>query len=152
MKHTHRPTEINENFRATGLSLYQVHLGLQRRQILDLYSLAKCWGLVGILSTQFPCSTVQTISLGVFSTPQQPTQFNKHPTGTVSWLTCTAQCRAVLKSLSTRVGSAPLCSRVWVCWGLLWNAAQWSEVIPWKPQTQRANYCHSQEHPSSLCR
>lgn len=54
------------------------------------------------------------------------------PTNMRQVLTWTAQWRAVLKSLSTRVGSAPFFSSICVCWGWLWKAAQCSGVIPYK--------------------
>lgn len=80
---------------------------------------------------------------------------------TDQFLTWTAQWRAVLKSLSTRVGSAPFFSSIWVCWGRLWNAAQWSGVIPyktsrkgerWTQAIRKENGAHSPPDPRVITR
>lgn len=45
-------------------------------------------------------------------------------------LTCDAQCRAVLPSMSCKKASAPLLRRICRCWGRLWKADQCNAVIP----------------------
>lgn len=54
--------------------------------------------------------------------------------------TCTAQWSAVLKSLSTSVGSAPFCSKACTCSGRLWKDAQWSAVIPYQDKCSHLSF------------
>lgn len=68
-------------------------------------------------------------------------QLPSHLTGN-QWivLTCTAQWSAVLKSLSTSVGSAPFCSKACTCSGRLWKDAQWSAVMPYQDKSSNMSF------------